>query len=66
MLIVKIFVLVTNSTDVETRDIIVGIATDIDLIHYISRSELRENVNFFQLFLQKSIEIFEGLFSLYG
>jgi len=31
--------LFTNSTDVETRDIIVGIATDIDLIHYISRCD---------------------------
>ena len=31
----------TSSTDVEVREVIVGIATDIDLIHYISRQELR-------------------------
>jgi len=31
--------LYTNARDVETRDIIVGIATDIDLLHYISRAE---------------------------
>jgi len=30
-----------NAEDVETREIIVGIATDIDLIHYISRTELK-------------------------
>ena len=29
----------TNERDVETREVIVGIATDIDLIHYISKSE---------------------------
>jgi len=33
--------LFTNAQDVETKEIIVGIATDIDLIHYISRTELK-------------------------
>jgi cystathionine beta-synthase len=31
--------LYTNERDVETREVIVGIATDIDLIHYISKTE---------------------------
>jgi len=35
--------LYTNSNTVETRDIIVGIATDIDLIHYISRCDESKN-----------------------
>ena len=39
--IICFFVLDTNGTDVEVREVIVGIATDIDLIHYISRQELR-------------------------
>ena len=29
----------TNQNDVEVREVIVGIATDIDLIHYISKCE---------------------------
>jgi len=33
--------LFTSGTDVEVREVIVGIATDIDLIHYISRMESR-------------------------
>eukprot|EP00088_Acartia_fossae_P068518 TRINITY_DN8705_c0_g1_i1.p1 TRINITY_DN8705_c0_g1~~TRINITY_DN8705_c0_g1_i1.p1 ORF type:complete len:582 (-),score=186.61 TRINITY_DN8705_c0_g1_i1:443-2188(-) len=35
--------LYTTSMDVETRDVIVGIATDIDLIHYISRCDESKN-----------------------
>lgn len=37
--------LYTNGTDVEIREIIVGIATDIDLIHYISKLEQRTGSN---------------------
>jgi len=33
--------LFANAVDVETREIIVGIATDIDLVHYISRWEAK-------------------------
>jgi len=35
--------LYTNANTVENRDIIVGIATDIDLIHYISRCDESKN-----------------------
>jgi len=35
--------LYTNAKDIETREIIVGIATDIDLIHYVSRLEHRSS-----------------------
>lgn len=33
----------TSDTDVETKEVIVGIVTDIDLLHYVSKKKAESN-----------------------
>ena len=33
----------TSKKDVETREVIVGIVTDIDLVHHVAKKENTEN-----------------------